>query len=313
MASLEHQALIELLRERPESIAAVLREFAGVAVPEGGRVAIADSQLGDVAPVQRCADLVAELHGPDGRRQWAVVVEVQRAIDPRKLLQWPAYLAAARARSSCPTTLLVLARDPQVAAWAARPIVLGRPCDAITPVVLGPATVPRVTDLAVARARPVVAALSALIHNRSRDDLEVISCACRAVRSLDADAGEVYAQLILQGLGQPLRRELLGEDTLMERTQATPSTGAQPAEKPVSPELAWVRRLWKRMDEEEARAIAQGRLLEKREILGKLAARAGVPLSPELQARVESCEDPAAFDRWIDRALAGVTGAALFD
>lgn len=261
VASLEHQALIELMRGRPESIAAILREFAGVVVPAGGRVAIADSQLGDVAPVQRSADLVAEVLGVDGRPLWAVVVEVQRAIDPRV-----SRLSPVRARE-----------------------------------------------------RPVVAALSALIHNRSRDDLEVISCACRAMRSLDSDVGEVYAQLILQALAEPLRRELLGEDTLMERTHATQSTGAQPAEraeraeKPVTPEIAWVRRLWKRMDEEEARAIAQGRLIEKRGFLGKLLARAGVPLSAPLQARVDACDDPAALDRWIDRALAGAAGAALFD
>lgn len=105
----------------------------------------------------------------------------------------------------------------------------------------------------------------------------------------------------------------------MERAHATQSTGAQPAEraeraeKPVTPEIAWVRRLWKRMDEEEARAIAQGRLIEERGFLGKLLARAGVPLSAPLQARVDACDDPAALDRWIDRALAGVAGAALFD
>ena len=51
-----------------------------------------------------------------------MIVEVQLQEDNDKLLAWPVYVAALRARLRCPAVLLVLTRDPAIRRWASRPI-----------------------------------------------------------------------------------------------------------------------------------------------------------------------------------------------
>ena len=55
-----------------------------------------------------------------GTAKLVLIVEVQRRIDPHKLLVWPAYLWLERLRQGCECCLLVLTPDPAVAAWPRR-------------------------------------------------------------------------------------------------------------------------------------------------------------------------------------------------
>jgi hypothetical protein len=51
---------------------------------------------------------------------------------------------------------------------------------------------------------------------------------------------------------------------------------------------------------------------EKREMIFKLAVRAGITLAEEDRARIDECEHPAMLDRWLDNALTAKTAAELF-
>jgi hypothetical protein len=75
-----------------------------------------------------------------------IVLEVQREKDPDKKYSWLVYVAAVRARKRCPTIVLVVAPDAEVAAWAVAPIDVGLGRGSLSPLVLGPAIVPEVTD-----------------------------------------------------------------------------------------------------------------------------------------------------------------------
>jgi hypothetical protein len=98
-----------------------------------------------------------------------VIVEVQRQIDRSKLLTWPVYVATLRAQLDCSVVLLVVAPDPDVAAWARRPIELGHPAFRLTPVVIGFDDVPRIRDRAEASRLPELAVLSYDGAPRARD------------------------------------------------------------------------------------------------------------------------------------------------
>ncbi len=53
------------------------------------------------------------------------------------------YVTVVRAKKRCPTVVLVVAPDAEVAAWAAQPIDLGLGFGTLQPVLLGPASVPK--------------------------------------------------------------------------------------------------------------------------------------------------------------------------
>ncbi len=90
-----------------------------------------------------------------------LINEVQLGIDPRKRFTWPEYAMGSRAAHSCPVSLLVVAPDPDVAAWCAEAIETGIPGFVLRPPVLGRGSIPIVTDPIEAARRPELAVLSA--------------------------------------------------------------------------------------------------------------------------------------------------------
>ena len=116
----------------------------GVPLPAFTEARVDSAELTEVVPTQYHADLVVLLL--DGRAVFAIVVEVQLARDPDKRRSWPVYLAGLRARLDCPTALLVVTADEAVATWAGQPIDLGHPGFTLRPLVMGPGSVPIVTD-----------------------------------------------------------------------------------------------------------------------------------------------------------------------
>ena len=90
-------------------------------------VAVGESALDQLVPVEFRADLVLELRDANGTLVLCIVLEVQRDIDLHKKLSWPAYLVFVRVRTGYPAIVLVVAPDDRVAAWAGETIDLGRP------------------------------------------------------------------------------------------------------------------------------------------------------------------------------------------
>ncbi|WP_437275391.1 hypothetical protein WME90_29560 [Sorangium sp. So ce375] len=82
--------------------------------------------LTEIQPAEYRADLVVLLLDGD-TPVWVLIVEVQLDIAPRKRLTWPEYTMGARAAHRCQVGLLVVAPDPDVAAWCAAPIETGIP------------------------------------------------------------------------------------------------------------------------------------------------------------------------------------------
>ncbi|WP_437579066.1 hypothetical protein [Sorangium sp. So ce887] len=125
MPTLEHNALVEMFREDPALAPRLLATLFHVEVPPHASVAVVESSLDQLIPVEFRADLVLELRDASGTLVLAIVIEVQRDVDPDKTFSWPAYVAGVRARKRCRTIVLVIAPDAGVAAWAAENIDLG--------------------------------------------------------------------------------------------------------------------------------------------------------------------------------------------
>ncbi|HTN82104.1 MAG TPA: hypothetical protein VL242_00395 [Sorangium sp.] len=111
-------------------------------------------------------------------------------MDPDKKFSWPTYITVVGAKKHCVTIVLVVAPDAGEAAWAAENIDLGLGLGNVEPLVLGPAVVPEITDLADAEKETELAVLSAVAHGNGPNGLTVVHgdacCPWRArTRSLD--------------------------------------------------------------------------------------------------------------------------------
>ena len=125
MPSLAHEILVELFRGGGLA-AELLRTCAGVAI-EHARAELGSIDLSEVAPAEYRADAVVILRDRAERAVAGIIVEVQRQIDRDKANVWPQYVTGLRTRLGCAVILMVVAPDPEVAAWARQRIALGHP------------------------------------------------------------------------------------------------------------------------------------------------------------------------------------------
>ncbi|MGK4000576.1 hypothetical protein [Sorangium sp. So ce1024] len=307
MPTLEHNALVEMFREHPELAPRLLATLLHVEVPPHTAVAVVESSLDQLIPVEYRADLVLELRDGRDALVLAIVLEVQRDVDPDKKFSWPAYVAVVRARKRCDTTVLVVAPDAGVAAWAAATIDLGLGRGHVAPLVLGPAVVPEITDPADAVKETELAVLSAVAHGNGPSGLTVVQAALAALGRLDQAHAMVYFQVIWNGLREPMRQAL--EALVMERQIEGESTF------PPSIQRLIDRGKLEGMREGKLEGIREGELkgkLEgKRDTLLRLLSRAGIALTEDESARIQACTDVATLDRWLENVLGAKTAAEV--
>lgn len=288
MPSLDHESLVLLFRNQPELAAQLLREALHVELPAYTEARLASSDLTEVVPAEFRADAVVLL--VDGRPVLGVVVEAQLARDERKRFTWPVYISGLRARHECPVELLVLAPDRSVAAWASAPISLDLAAGCvIRPRVLGPETVPVVTDSERAAREPELALLSVIAHGG--DDTETaVSIALAAAASLNHVPEEhrvLYLALIESALS----------DAAKKAFEMHPQAG-----KLISS--------WQRGSFEKG--TAEGRVRGKAEaVLDVLDARE-MTVTPEQRERILSCSDLDVLKAWLRRAATVATTDELF-
>jgi hypothetical protein len=152
-------------------------------------------------------------------------------------------------------------------------------------VVLGPASVPVVTEVAVAEQETELAILSAVAHGNGPEGLDVVQAVLSALGRFDHEHAAVYFQIVYTALREPMRQAL--EAMIMER-----QTQAKATFPPFAQQL-----------------IDRGKLEGERGALLRLVARAGITLSEEERARVDACTDLATLDRWVDNVLGAKTAA----
>ncbi|WP_437965998.1 hypothetical protein WMF04_41235 [Sorangium sp. So ce260] len=274
MPSITHEALVELFKNRPTLAAEMLQGALGQRIPAFQEARVESSDLTEIVPSARRADLVIVLVGARQRPAMGIVVEVQLGTDPDKPYVWPVYMTQTRAQHRCPTRLLVVTTDRAMARWCSRPIDTGHPGWTLRPLVLGPEGVPVVTDAEQAKAAPEVVVLSAMAHGQSEAGEAIGVAFLAAAAGLDEERRAVYGDLVLSSMNEAARRTL---EAMMKSGYVFQSEFARSY-------------------------VAKGKIEAKaQDVLAILEAR-GLDVPAEVRERVLASTDLAELDRWIRRA-----------
>jgi hypothetical protein len=295
MLTLEHGGLVEMFRENPDLAPHFLATLFGLTIPPYATVGVIESSLDQMIPIEFRADLVLELRDAQGALVLAIVLEVQRDDDPDKKYTWPVYVSVVRARKRCPTVVLVVAPDAEVASWAAETIDLGLGLGTVRPLVIGASSVPEVVDAALAEKEVELAVLSAVAHGNGPNGVAVLAAALVALGQLDHEHAAAYFQMIYNMLREPMRRAL--ETLVMERQTESKATFPPFMQRLIDDGIQ-KGELKGKLD-----GLREGKLDGLRDALLRLVARAGITLTEADRARILACDDDATLDRWVENVL----------
>ena len=290
MPSQLHEVLVAMVRESG-AMARQLAEWAmGEPFPPQHALRTRDQSYSEIRPPEYRADLVFEVVSGRGEKPKAMVIfEVQLSRDPDKRRTWPAYQAVLRAQYGCPTSVVVLAPDAAVAQWCAEPIVLdGRGASVMRPAVVGPSSVPIITDPAEAALAPGIAALSVIAHGRGRHGLSIGRAGLCAADVLDGADGSLYADLVLHHLDEAARRALEHEMALKLKNK------------------------YEYQSSTAKRFVAEGEAEGKVRALEVVLGARGFVVDEETRGRLAAC-DSERLDELIVRAVNIESLDALFD
>ena len=213
-----------------------------------------------------------------------LIIEVQLGIDPRKRFTWPEYSMGSRAAHGCPVGLLVVAPDPDVAAWCAEPIETGIPGFILRPPVLGREAVPVVTDPAEAARRPELAVLSVMAHGESEHGAAIAAAVLPTIRGLDDERSRFYGDLVLNSLNEAARRAL---EAMMKG--------------------------YEYQSDFAKKYVAQGRTEEAaRNLLTVLVVR-GIAVPDAARERILAQKDPERLERWLEKAVVAASVGDVID
>lgn len=297
MPTLEHDGIVELFRDNPVLAGRLIELVWQDVLPPHAHVRVADSSLNQLVPVEFRADLVLELLDHSNKFVQAIVLESQRETDERKKYSWPVYATVSRAERECPVTLLIVAVDEDVAAWAAQPIDLGGDTGRVRPKVLGPQTIPPITDEPAAQRDVELALLSGMAHGNGTNGEQVLRATFSAIATLDREAAMVYFQMLWNVLRAPMRQAL---QRLVMEQRTSPR------------EFSFVKELFGQdlgdaFRRGEVKGFRDGEvkgfLDAEREKLLRLALRRGLVLSNDQAVRIQTCEERQLLDRWFDNAI----------
>ena len=278
--SFEHEAPIELCREHPELVPAILIKLLNLELPRFTAARVTDPGTRPVMPTGQRSDLSVIL--VDGEVPVAAAIfEPQRQVDADKWYSWPKYLADLHAEVRGPTYLIVLALRREVAHWAKAPIRSFQPGSDLAPYVIGPDEVPRLLSLEQALAEPLLSALSALVR---ADEPGAEEEALLAVQAMQERAGPDQAYWLYQlirAIMTPERCQRLQDLIMLHPDVDKPKTTYE----------------WAAFNRGKAASILEILMLR------------GIGLSEQERQRVLSEADPARLSRWLQRALTAASAA----
>jgi len=285
--SFPHEGFIELVRNRPDLVADLLTRSLRVEVPRFTRAKLIEPTLNEVVPVEHFADALVLLTTQD-RPTLGVIVEAQLRRDDRKHYTWPQYAMNARARHKCPCIVVVVTASPRVARWASQPIDVGNGT-VFRQHILGPQTIPKLTDAERAAREPELAVLSAMAHGRSNTPTArriAIAAFTGLSRLADDDRRVLYSLMVERALSVALRRTLEMQPDIRKFMSASQRRSYDKARA-----------------EGEIKGKVAGKVAEKAETVLKILAKRGLPVTARQRRKIRECTDPATLDRWFDRAF----------
>ncbi|HVG60301.1 MAG TPA: hypothetical protein VNA24_17210 [Hyalangium sp.] len=296
MASIKHDGLVALFRNRPTLAAELLQGPLGVALPAWSEARVESSDFTQVVTTEYRADLVILLF--EGKPVFAIVVEVQLSRDDEKRASWPVYLTSLRARLSCPTVLLVVAPNRAVARWCAKPIELGHPGFVLQPLVAGPSAIPLILGKQANGQEPELAVLSALAHGH---DAKLAPALFEAVvssaQSLDNERLSFYIDLAVSAFGGAARSAL----------EAFMQSGNYQYQSELVRKL-----VGHGLEKGLKKGLKEGRLEGEHRALFKVLKARGFTVDDAARRRILSCTELDQLERWLGKAVTVSSVQELF-
>ncbi|WP_228010400.1 RpnC/YadD family protein [Nonomuraea phyllanthi] len=308
MPSPRHDTLIKLFNDRPSLVVEILRDLMDVNLPDTPLVRIEKTTFNTRPSDDIEADLVMTL-GPPQNPAHGVIVEIQqdKSKDHQQLAR---YAASLWLMLKCDVTVLVICPEQGVADHYARPIDSGLTGYRFQARALGPDGIPVLTDPRQAAAQLELAAMSVMMHGRSRKVVETFTT---ALADTDNDHAPKYYEYAYSMAAPEIRR-------LMEEIMTSTDW---PVYSPFAREHygrgleeGQIKGKAQGRAEGKAEGKAEGRIEGKAEegaksILLVLTAR-GFHVPEDARVRITSCTDLAQLETWLTRAATARTLDDLF-
>lgn len=301
MPELQHQAIIQILRDKPQLVAALLGHI-GFTIPSGSYPVIADSDLS-----HRSAHRLKELRAdnvflfPGIDETIVVVVEVQTTRPNNKRRRaWPCYVTSARAVHDCKSYMLVIATTRAASTGSADLIEIGQPRFQFLPFVAGGhVSLPSPSGLVFG---PEWMMLNILTSRFKLSTHEARMFALAGIAPAPPERREEYAHIILECSPEKIRPAL-------EELMATHFK---------SPFIESFRN--QGIEEGRAKGLAEGltegrvegRVEEAADALFTVLAARGIPILDQARSLISACTDPDQFKKWIARAATAKTLDEVF-
>lgn len=310
MASMQHEGLVLLFRNRPTLAPELLSQALGLPLPPYSEARVESAELTEVVPTEYRADLVVLLL--EGKHVFAIVVEVQLSRDEDKRQTWPVYLTNLRSRVRCPTALLVVAPDAAVARWCAQPIPLGHPGFVLHPLVAGPDAIPVLVDEQEARNDPELAVLSAMAHGHEKVGHAIARSVLAAVEGLEAERVSLYVDLALSSLSEAARRAL---EALMQSgtyEYQTEIVRKWVAERRKAREEGHQEGLQQGREQGLQQGLQEGRHEGERAALLEVLDARGIEVDGASRQQILDCKDLLQLKSWLRKAVTVESVKELF-
>lgn len=301
MAGSAHEALHQIFREDPGLLSRALPK-AGIAFPTPTAIQSLDTDLTEIRPLIRRVDTLFRIDTAD-EGSFLLAVEAQSKPDPDKQNSWTYYLAHLYAKYARPPILLVVCQDKTTAAWASEPIRIGlrtHTSIAVSPLVLGPGSLPVITDPDEAAQDLSLSVFSALTHTKDPALPAILDALAAALANTGGETAQGWAEYTEIGLGDT-RARTLWRQLMATYTPRFPGSGT------------FIEEMWlKGLAEGEAEGKAKGEAKAKAEDILRILELRGIDVPETTRDRVTTCTDLDTLRTWFDRALTAASAEDLF-
>ncbi|MCD7440380.1 hypothetical protein K4B79_19405 [Streptomyces lincolnensis] len=301
MVTSTHEASHRLFQDHPETLSLVF-EALGIPPPSKSDFGTLSPDATEVRPLERRVDTVLKFE-PEMGESFLIAIEAQTKKHPDKAKSWAYYVAHLRAKYDMPVLLVAVCKDRHTAAWAAGPFecAVGPWTTQVTrPFVLGPETVPKVTDESLVARQPGLAALSAIVHSEDRRAAAILEAVARGLVSFAPPTTAYWFEVVEIGLEDTPAKEKWRE--LMSKV-ITHFPGHR---------TLFEEKYLEGRTEGRTEGRAEGKALgEAKGVLRVLEVR-GLAISDDVRERITTCTDLDRLDDWLVRAGTVLRAEDLF-
>ncbi|MFG1791038.1 hypothetical protein [Nocardia sp. NPDC049149] len=291
MPKIRHEVPLELLRHKPELVAALLADT-DIELPVDATATVTDSNLSTCEPPEFRADAVTLLHGTDGGKL-AVITESQSdPPKPSKRRAWPAYVSVAQSQHDCDAVLVVIASSRATARACRRTIHTGHPGFDLAPIVIGPHNTPDPTNPAFAAIAPELTVLAAVTRALDLHEDATRRMVLDQLATLDPETRTTYTRFVQQAASHAVKKAL-------EELMASPAYRDEFIDGFI--------------DKGRAEGRAEGEVTGEAKMLIRILNARGFVVTDNLRARIQSCSNTKQLETWADRAMSADTIESVFD